>query len=247
MTLASDIISAAYRESNIIPLGVSPTTAQTTEALDRLNNILLSTLGNEVGDGLNDINIGGDFDQSDWCSPYVPDDTRLVFNLSAATTLVLDPSPYEGQRLSFVDVGGNLATYNVTLDGNGRNVEGGATLTLSTNGDSRNWLYRADTGNWVKLVVLADSDTMPLPSEFDDYFITMLVMRMNPRYGQNTTQETVEALKRMRGQIRSRYHNYRQVRPDLDTRGFLSDPNGIYRISTSMSDFNIGRPFSWLR
>jgi hypothetical protein len=246
MTLASDIISAAYRESNIVPLGVSPTTVQTTEALDRLNNVLLSTLGNEVGDGLNDINIGGDNDQSDWCSPYVPDDTRLVFNLSAATALVLDPSPYEGQRLSFVDAGGNLATHNVTLDGNGRNVEGGATLTLITNGDSRNWLYRADTGNWVKLVVLADSDTMPLPQEFDDYFVTMLAMRMNPRYGQNTTQETVEALKRMRSQIRSRYHNYKQIRPDLNTRGYLTDPFGSY-YSTNLNDFNVGRPFSWLR
>lgn len=247
MTLASSIIKNAYRETNLIPMGVDPNTNQVDEALDRLNAVLLSTLGNEVGDGLNDINIGGDFDQTAWTSPNLPDDARLVLNLNTAETFLLDPSPYEGQRLSFVDVGNNLSTYNVVLDGNGRNIEGAATLTLNTDGDSRNWLYRADTGNWVKITSLASTDEMPLPVEFDDYFITALAMRLNPRYGQSLTQETVEYMKRMRSQLRARYHNYRQIRPDLDTRGWLSNPDGYYGYSGIQGDFNLGIPFSWLR
>lgn len=245
MTLASDIIADAYRETNLIPMGVAPTADQTTEALTRLNAILLSALGTEIGDPLCDVNISsGQYDQTQWCSPYIPDDTRLVFKLTASQSFALDPYPYEGQRLSFVDVGGNLATYNVTLDGNGRNIEGAATLTLSTNGDARHWLYRADTGNWVKMIALISSDTMPLPQEFDDFFVTTLAMRLNPRYGQMLTQETVQALKRSRSLIRNRYHNYKQVAPDLDTRNFQSNPYGFPGVGNS-NDFDLGRPFPW--
>lgn len=244
MTLASSIINSAYRETNIIPLGATASTNQSTETLPRLNSLLLSVVGNEVGDSLNDINIGGDYDQSNWCSPYVPDDARLILNLDSVESFLLDPHPYEGQRLSFKDVGGNLATYNVTLDGNGRTIEGSATLTLNINSDARQWLYRADTANWVKITSLALSDSMPFPEEFDDFFITMLAMRINPAYGQTLSQATIEVLKRTRSQLRARYHNYRQVRPDLDTTNFLSDQ----RSSTSFSydnDFITGRPFSW--
>lgn len=243
MTLASDIISDAYRETNIIPLGVSPTANQTTEALTRLNAIISSLLGNEVGDPLDDINVGGDYDQSEILTTYIPDDSRLVLNLSNAQTFNLDPYPYEGQRLSFIDVGNNLATYNVVLDGNGRNIEGSATLTLSTNGDSRQWFYRADTGNWVKATTLISSDAIPYPTEFDDFFVTTLAMRINPRYGQSLRPETIESLKRMRSQLRSRYHAYRQVAPDLDTRGFLNDP---FYYRNNSEAFDKGLPF-WPR
>ncbi len=205
MTLVSEIISDAYRESNIIPLGATPSTAQTTEALNRLNPILLSAVGNESGDELNDINYGGDYDESEAITEYIPANSRLILNLTAAVTLEADPDPYEGQRMAFTDVGGNLATYNVTVEGNGRTIEGAASVTLSTNGDKRQWLYRADTANWVKIEELEEADTMPFPSEFNDYFVIMLALRINPRYGQALSQESLEMLKKSRVQLRSRY------------------------------------------
>jgi hypothetical protein len=243
MTLASSIIADAYRESNLIPMGNVPNANQITEALGRLNTLFASTIGNEAGDAFEDINIGGTY-SDEWETTYfVPSNVRMVFNLSSSKTLCLHPRPFEGQRLSFVDAAGNLATYPVTIKGNGRKIEGATTLTLNTNSDTRQWFYRADLGSWVKITSLLSSDDIPFPSEFDDYFITMLALRLNPRYGQNIAPETGKALERARGQLRARYHAWKQISPDFDGTGLMNDPN--YNLSPSSTDFNSGRPYRW--
>lgn len=242
MTTALSIITDAYRESNIIPMGVSPNTNQQTEALARLNSLVLSTIGNEVGDALDDLNIGGNYDQSSLTDEFIPDNARLVLNLSAADTLKLHPSPIEGQRVSVVDAKDNLATYNLTIDGNGRQIEGASSVVLNVNGETRQWMYRADLGEWVKISALLIGDALPFPQEFDDYFITMLAMRLNPRYGQALSNETMLAMRRARSQLRARYHAWRQIRSDLDTRGFHNDPQNW---SSRPNEFKTGRPFSW--
>jgi hypothetical protein len=243
MTLASSIITDAYRESNLIPMGNSPNANQQTEALGRLNSIILSTVGYEAGDDLDDLNIGGAYDQASLTNEFIPDNARLLLNLSSAATFNLDPYPFEGQRVSFVDVAGNLATYNLTLNGNGRQIEGASSLTLDTNGDSRQWMYRADLGQWVKITTLLYDDSLPFPPEFDDYFITMLAVRLSPRYGQTVTGETATALKRVRNLLRARYHAWKQVRSDLNPRGFLEDRYA--HGDTSTTDFNAGRTYPW--
>lgn len=243
MTIASSIITDAYRESNLIPLGSSPTVNQQTEALGRLNVLIYSTVGNEVSDALDDLVIGGSNDQTPYLNDYVPDNSRLILNLAAPLTIKLDPYPFPGQRVSFVDVAGTLASYPLTINGNGRNIEGVATLVLNTNGDSREYIYRADTGNWQKINTLAYTDALPFPMRFDDYFVTMLAMRLNPRYGQSLSAETTEALKRARNQIRAYYHAFEEVRSDLDTRGYLSDPRAYW--SVEATDFKTGKPFPW--
>jgi hypothetical protein len=241
MTLVSSIITDAYRETNIIPMAGTPSANQTTEALGRLNNITLSTLGFEAGEDLQDINYGGDYNQAEVLGSWIPDNTRLLLNLTAAVTLYADPTPYEGQRLMVVDAGANLATYNLILDGNGRNIEGTATVTLNTNGESRQWMYRGDTGNWVQITELEAADEMPFPEEFDDFFITMLAMRINPRYGQTLAPETLERLRSMRSRIRARY---RRRTFDVQTDPGLVDlrKNQIY----STDSFNTGSLFPWL-
>jgi hypothetical protein len=245
MTLASAIITDAFRESNLIPVGQSPTANQQAEALTRLNVLLASTVGNEAGDGLNDLRVGGAYDESSLCSQWVPDNARLILNLTIATTFNLDPYPYDGQRLAFVDVAGNLGTYNLTLSGNGRRIEGLTSVVLNTNSDARQYIFRADTGNWVKLTTLVLADALPFPTEFDDYFVTMLAMRINPRYSQAMTTESGEALKRARSQLRARYNGPRQVEPDVDLRGGLADPKGANGY-TNPNEFNTGRPWPYL-
>jgi hypothetical protein len=215
VSVVSDIIQAAYRETNLIPLGATPTAAQTTEALSLYNTILLSSMGNEVGDALTDVNIGGANDQSDVCSTFVPYGTRLILNIEEETELDLDPNPYEGQRLAVVDTFNTLGTYNLILNSNGRKIEDAFSVTLDIDGDSRQWFYRADLGNWVTVGSLTAVDSSPFPADFDDYFITMLAMRINPRYGQTMTQESIEAFKRQRSQLRSRYHNTKEVNSDI--------------------------------
>lgn len=243
MTTASSIITDAYRESNLIPMGNSPNANQITEALGRLNTLLSSTIGNEAGDAFSDLNIGGTFDQSWDTTYYVPSNVRLVLNISSPLTLKLHPQPFEGQRLSVVDAGGTLGSDNLTLDGNGRKIEGGASVVLSTNGDTRQWFYRADLGEWVKCATLIIDDDIPFPPEFDDYFITMLALRLNPRYGQALAAETLETLKRSRNQLRARYHAWKQISPDYSGRGLLADTT--YGLNENSEDFNKGRPFPW--
>lgn len=216
MTLASSIISAAYRESNLVAIGSAPTDAENTEALDRLNTIILQSVGNELAD----LAIGGLYDESSYASDWVPANARLVVNQTVAQTFKLAPMPYEGQRLAVADAGNNFASYPLTLDGYGRLIEGATTKTISTNGYSGQWMYRADTANWVRLDVLALTDTMPLPVEFDDYFITRLALRLNPRNGVQLSQESLATLRETESAIRARYRTPRPQQ-DMGTLGLL--------------------------
>ena len=239
MALASDIIQRAYREGNIIPLNATPNADQVSEALPLLNEQFLAALGFEAGEELSDLNIGGQFDQSAWCSTYVPANARLILNLGGALSFNLEPWPYEGQRLAIADAGDNLATYNLTLNGNGRLIEGSSSLVLSTSGDTRQWLYRADTANWVKMTALASGDAMPFPQEFDSFFTTRLAMRLNPRYGQTLSPATVAELSKIEGKLRARY---RKPRPVQDMpRGLLNGRRGAFGLT--QADFNAGRTF----
>ena len=231
MSFVSDVITRAYRESNIVPIGATPTDNEFTEALPLLNSVILSALGNEAGDKLQDLNIGGNLDQSSSVSTSVPPNVRLVLNMASADELLLDPLPSDGERLGVSDAGQGLATYNLTLNGNGRLIEGASSLTLSTAGLNRQWMYRADLGEWVVMSSLLVGDVMPFPQEFDDYFITMLAVRLNPRNSVATAPETAEVLKRYRSRLRSRYDSAKFVEPDITLLGGLSDPRGVYQLS----------------
>lgn len=232
MTLASEAIQRAHRESNLIAAGASPTTTQAAEGLVLLNNILTATLGFAAGEELTDINIGGEHDQAWTTNDYIPQNARLVLNLTSSRTLNLHPSPYEGQRVAIVDTGGNLATANLTLDGNGRRIESATTAVLSTNSLSREWFYRADTGNWTRLAVLSDSDSLPFPGEFDDYFIILLAMRLNPRFGRQLAVESSAWLQSTSARLEARYRRPRPVQ-DWGSLGLLDqsrayEPSGFW-------------------
>lgn len=246
MTLVSSIITAAYRESNLIPLVATPNANQETEGLNRLNSLIQSVVGNEAGNGLNEYTINdvvGTYDEESFLTTWIPDNARLMLTLGEAKTYKLDPFPKEGQRVAVVDVGDTLDTYNVTLDGNGRKIEDAATLVLSDEGLSREWLYRSDLGNWVRIATLTTSDELPFPLEFDDYFITMLALRLNPRYGQMLTPESREALARSKKQLTARYNHKQEIESDLNPRGMLADK----RVYTSFDgdEFTTGRAHLW--
>jgi hypothetical protein len=100
-------------------------------------------------------------------------------------------------------------------------------------------MYRADTGNWVKIEELEDTDEMPFPVEFDDYFTQMLAVRLNSRYGQAMSADGAMMLRRWRSAIRSRYR-----RRDLHMR---TDPGLVNRKDYYGTDdnFTIGRYSPW--
>lgn len=220
MSTAAEIIQDAYRESNLIALGQSPSTAQTAEALRRLNSMISALMGYEVSDRLLDWPVGTDnlqmsttWNEQLW--KYLVPNVRIIVNQAAATTLYLPPDPRDGARIAIVDPRGLLAANNFTLEGNSRVIENATSVTLSTNNLNREWMYRADLGQWVVSSILAATDDMPFPIEFDDFFITMLAMRMNPRYGRSISEETAVVLRDMRNKIRSRYYQARDVPADL--------------------------------
>lgn len=216
MTLVASIIQQSLRETNIIPNNANPNPNEALEAVARLQTLVLSVLGNEAGYVLEDWNVvsatnilkPSSFVQNP-TGFTVAAQSRLICNLAAATTLLLDPQPQDGQRFSVVDAALNFATNNLTLNGNGRLIEGAPTAVLATDGFASQWIYRADLATWVVVDPLVEGSEMPFPEDFDDYFIIMLAMRLNPRYGRTLTQESQARLMQQRNQMILRYNQSR--------------------------------------
>lgn len=219
MTTVAEIIAAAYRESNLTALGVSPTSAQSTEALPRLQAIIQSALGAEVGYILEDWSVitatnitnpaGVALTTAQATAWRVKPQARLQCALTAATTLYLDPQPQDGQRVAVVDAKLTFDTYNLTLDGNGRLIAGGLTKVLSTEGQTAEYIFNADAGEWLPVLGLTTSDNMPFPEAFDDYFIIKLATRLNPRYGRPLAAESQAVMEGTREALRERYAQFR--------------------------------------
>lgn len=254
MSLVSDIIRDAYRESNINAIGVSPTDAQKDEALRLLNRILLSVYGNEEGDQLQPFPLGRNnverpqdwpwYDQNPLNDWFVPLNVRLMLNLEEPQSLYLHPQPQDGARVGLIDKSGNIATNVVTIYGNGRTILGAETLTLNVNGTNVEYLYRDDLGDWLKVTPLEYDDTWPFPMEFDDFFVVGLAMRINPRNGAAVDAQSVEAYKRGLGQFRARYHQMVPMRSEL---GLIRTPgtwpNRYFGGSYGTDLFNAGYPY----
>lgn len=215
MTIVSQIITDAYRQSNLIAINTAPTTLQADEALRYLSRIVKSTRGNEAGELLEPFPIGRNNIQrpsgwpwyegvppADW---FVPENKRLMCNLSSAATVYLHPQPDNGASFGVQDLSSNLSTFNLTVQGNGRKIQGADTLVIDTNDINAEWMYRDDLGSWELVTPLLISGEMPYPEEFDDYFINMLAMRLNPAYGTALDPQSQAVLQRMKTQIRARY------------------------------------------
>ena len=225
MTTARDIVSEALREGGILALGETLEAASLTEGLSRLNTLIRGLLGIELGENLKVYNIGAngletpeaiDADISYYVSTsYVPSNTFLHANLEQDGIVYLNPTPDDGARLAVLDLSNNFATNNLTLDANGKLIEGSATLTLSTNGAKTEWFYRADQGNWVKVLDLEASDPIPFPEEFSELLINGLALRLVHLYGQEVRPETVAAYQSAKSRFRARYLQTKEVMSDI--------------------------------
>lgn len=225
MTTVTQIIYDAYRQSNLLAIGVAPTTLEQEEALRYLNRIVKSVFGNEAGDPLTAFPIGrngisrpsgypwwDDVPDNDW---FVNKNLRVMLNLENSLSLYLHPDPDDGSRFAAIDTADNLSTYPVTVYGNGRTIEGAHSITLNTNGFNAEWFYRADLGDWMKYAPLLISDTFPFPEEFDEFFITMLAMRINPSHATDLDPQSQAVFQRARTQLRARYTQDIQARSEL--------------------------------
>lgn len=213
MTLVSSIINDAFREGNILPLGKAPNEAQETEALRLLNQLFATIYGDEAGEALQDWPLGNFGRESPvydlgWTEQQIDRpmlNSRLIAVNEQPKTLYLPLQPQDGSRMAIADPFGRLASVPVTLDANGRTIEGASTLLLDTDGLYAEWFYRADLGNWMKLVGVVETDEMPFPAEFDMFFIMLLAMRINPRYGRAMDPQSQAMYQSERRKFVSRY------------------------------------------
>lgn len=213
MTLISSLILDAFREGNILPLGKVPSANQTTEALRLYQQNIRSIYGDDAGEALVDWPLGTfGVDEPGIVDPRTPDliqrpsiNSRLIATNTAPLTVYLTPYPQDGSRMGIADPFGRLAGFPVTLDGNGRTIEAGATKVLNVNGTFQEWFYRADKGDWVKLTSLLATDQNPFPDDFDIFFYIGLALRLNPRFGRGMDDQTALVFKTQRRQFIARY------------------------------------------
>lgn len=221
MSTAGVIIGEAFREGNFIPVGDAATAAQIAEALPRLNALVETLFGNEMGSPLRDwytptawsaaeeqrhplTPLTEDESTAPWA--YVPEGSRIVASIGSARTLYFPGNPRDGARMGVNNVGSAAAT--LTLDGNGRLIEGSTTRAATPAAlHGSTWLYRADLSNWILLAdITAEGTELPLPNEFDDLFVTGLCMRLAERYGADLRPSVSERHTDMVARFVKRYH-----------------------------------------
>lgn len=250
MTLISSLITDAYREGNIIPLRKVPDAAMVTEALRLYNQNVLSIYGNDAGETLADWTLGAfGIDEPGITDPRTPYmiqrpgiNRRLIATATTALTVYLTAWPQDGARMGIIDPFGRLAAFPVTLDANGRTIEGNPTKVVDVNGTSQDWFYRADKGDWVKLTSLVETDENPFPEEFDVFFYVGLALRLNPRYGREMDPQTATVFKQQRNSFLARYLQAQPLEiddslswPFMSTQGYDQQ-----RAFSSNSAFNRG-------
>ena len=259
MTTVTSIITSALRETNLIPLGVTPDQPKLDEGFALLSTIVAGVLGNEGGENLSPFPLGQEGINSPkgypwWANElpgnvYVPFNMRIMCNLTGAGMVNLHPRPHDGARMGVVDVSQNFDIFPLTINGNGRSIEGAESMTYNMMGLIREWIYREDLGNWVVVIPLDPLGDMPWPVEFDDMFIIMLAMRLNPRYGQVIHPASAQTLKIAMAKFSARYKQSTSFTPVEEGLQYLTHWNRFWGYGSSQvyGDpdyfFNSGFPY----
>ena len=216
MTLISDIITQAFREGNVIPIGQTPNQDEVDEALPRLNNFIQSLFGFELGIRLIDVTIPLNADED---LPLGMDEdngfanVRFLSRAIADTTVKLFSSPSDGAQVMVADAGASAA---LILDPQQRLIDGSSSVTIPSGSLPRRWLYRADLGQWIEIKTLATTDESPLPVEFDDLLIAALAMRIAPRFGVEPLSGTVQTYSRLLSVLKTRYQQTVEIRTSTE-------------------------------
>lgn len=259
MTLVSQIINDAYRESNLIAITAAPTDLEVDEGLRALQRVISSIYGFECGELLRDFPLGN----NDVVTPqgypiqwpttaFIPLNVRLVFNLdpNSTDTYYLHPNPQNGSRLAFVNANPDK-TPVVTLSGNGRLIDGNETTTLDFSVLSeKEWIYDSPSATWKTVTPITLDGEMPFPEKYDDLFLISLAMRLNPRNGVELDPQSQVRLSQLMKHFKAQY---RQIIPVGSEPALIITP-GIrpqrgywygWWYGNSTSQFNSGTPYPW--
>lgn len=254
MTTIATIITDAYRETNLIARGATESVGEQTEALRLLERYIDSLFGNEVGDNVQEMLFGqnANIDPTTYNNEfqnfverlYLPAGYRLKLNLDAPKTIKLPPNPQEGDLFGIVDASHNLASYPLTIVGNGSHIQNANSLILNTNGYSAMWFYRADKSNWKRITDLNTTDESPFPKAFDDLLIIGLAMRLDPRNGLNLSDISMSRYATVLKKFRARYSPVKEK--SIDWALARIDGNRRYRRGYSIEgEFDRGTIFPY--
>lgn len=76
----------------------------------------------------------------------------LVDVSSSALTIALPPSPKIGDQVGIKDYTGNSSTNNITISGNGNNIEGGTSnFVIATNKRGSIFVYSGTAQGWSRV------------------------------------------------------------------------------------------------
>lgn len=220
-TKASEIIVQAFREGNFLTGQTGSTAEEMLDALPRLNSLLFSLVGLELGEQYRNWPVpvvrtsnvhsryplgplAQDLTREQLVNP--PANVRILAGNTTPETVYFPHNPQDGARMAYADAG---ATALLTLDGNGALIQGQPTIVGA--GGSRRWFFRADDANWVCLEPLQMDSRMPLPPEFDDLFICGLVMRLSGRFGKEPSAYVTACYADMLARLKKRYRQTEEV------------------------------------
>lgn len=195
-TTAQQALTRAMRMNGTLADGETPTAGEANDGLDVLNQFQRGLFGDLIGTKL---------------EPIQASTTTGMYGaqyqgIGSAFTLTLPDNPKDGWRIGVTDAALGFATGNATINRNGRLLEGAAAnLTLSTNGTTRTWFYRIDTGNWEREKDLALSDTIYFADDLIGGFCAMLAVQLANEYGKEAPPATVAAAKLGRERFQQRY------------------------------------------
>ncbi len=236
--LAQAAVERAYREAAIKRIGDVPTADEYTEGLDRLNGFLDSLFGAEIGRLLTDVQVPlvqrtADQPDAGFHQPFplnlsnvdqpigaletlsvnqfvLPPNTRLLWRGTGATTVFFPSNPEDGARVEVVDTG---ASATLTLNGNGRRINGQNTLSVAPSTPSATYFYRADLANWIPIAPLTLTDTLPLPAAFDRLIICGTAISLTALDEIKPTTGTTFMYERLLKRCRERYTQRQAVSP----------------------------------
>lgn len=237
MASVSDLVKDAFRQENLKAIGQVPTDPEIAEGVAIFNQLWKSLLGSDLGEKLGDwpvppsptspVNANFPLQPMNMSLgsgtyPYPQQNYRLTTKLTQPQTVWLAQVPSDGARMALVNIGPGYDVQPLTIDANGRLIEGATQLVLnSATVTPLRWFYRADLSNWQRIVTLVATDESPLPDEFDAYWRCAIAIQLCPRYNKIPQDVTFMTAKDGLTTIVGRYQQ------DMPT---ANDPDNVWQM-----------------
>lgn len=199
MTTLATILDDAHYRIGALAEGQPLPAHDAAVGLRALNGLIDSLPDRGVGDTLRLIRVTGAY--------TIAKPSILHVIATAALTVTLPENPHDGFRVKIVDVGANFASYNCTIARNGWLIAGAAAdVTLSTSGQSKEYMYRADLGDWKDITrPLLGASESPFPPAHDEGVKSMLALLLCEFKGKQPTAELVFAAQDGLARLQAQY------------------------------------------